>query len=171
LKQFRLISPNLYNRIDSIKDSKGRVTDVYVKFIPREEAVVMAGGITSMSQSDDDKDACFSEYGKHTVSIQVWIFSQALFALAHEFGHVNYQVPNMRMYTEYYKRIYRPYVTASNHVGHSANDRSGTNALTFEREFKRVYLNYLKLKDEAAPLASPMILASEIRKRIDNIRY
>src|SRR5688572_18816798 len=38
LMQFKLISPSLYNRIDSIKDAKGRVTDVYVKFIPREEA-------------------------------------------------------------------------------------------------------------------------------------
>ena len=47
LKQFKRISPGLYNRIDSIKDAKGRFTDVYVKFIPREEALVMAAGITS----------------------------------------------------------------------------------------------------------------------------
>src|SRR5687767_12225671 len=29
LKQFKSISPNLYNSIDSIKDAKGRFTDVY----------------------------------------------------------------------------------------------------------------------------------------------
>ncbi|MBA4054942.1 MAG: hypothetical protein C0490_09540, partial [Marivirga sp.] len=64
LKQFKLISPDLYNRIDSIKDAKGRPTDVFVKFIPRDEASVMAGGVTYMSRSDEDTDACFSEYGK-----------------------------------------------------------------------------------------------------------
>ena len=63
LKQFKRISPGLYNPIDSIKDAKGRFTDVYVKFIPREEALVMAAGLTCMAQSDEDKHACFSEYG------------------------------------------------------------------------------------------------------------
>src|SRR5688572_10668413 len=78
LKQFKRISPGLYNRIDSIKDAKGRFTDVYVKFIPRNEASIMAAGITRMAQSDDDEDACFSEYGKHSVSVTVWIFSKSL---------------------------------------------------------------------------------------------
>src|SRR5688500_11619084 len=62
LNQFKSISPSLYNRIDSIKDAKGRFTDVYVKFIPREEATIKAGGVTYMSRSDRDKDASFSEY-------------------------------------------------------------------------------------------------------------
>src|SRR5688572_12055865 len=71
LNQFKLISPGLYNRIDSIKDAKGRSTDVYVKLIPREEATVMAAGVTNMAQSDQDSDACFSEYGKHSVSVKI----------------------------------------------------------------------------------------------------
>ena len=106
LKQFKRISPGLYNRIDSIKDAKGRFTDVYVKFIPREEAIVMAAGITQMAQSDEDMDACFSEYGKHSVSIKIWISSKALLVLSHELGHVNYQVPNFETYIEYYKTEY-----------------------------------------------------------------
>ena len=96
LKQFKHISPDLYNRIDSIRDAKGRFTDVYVKFIPREEASIMAAGITRMAQSDEDKDACFSEYGKHSVSVKIWISSKALLVLSHELGHVNYQVPNFQ---------------------------------------------------------------------------
>ena len=166
LKQFRIISPNLYNRVDSIKDAKGRPTDVYVKFIPREEALIMAGGITTMSRSDEDKDACFSEYGKHTVSIKIWIFSKGLFALSHELGHVNYQVPNLEKYTEYYKKVYRPYVTESNHIGHAANDRSGMNASTFEREFKKDYLDYIKFRNDGMPLDSPLVLAGEIKRKV-----
>jgi hypothetical protein len=168
LKQFKLISPNLYNRIDSIKDAKGRPTDVYVKFIPREEATVMAGGITYMAQPDKDMDECYSEYGKQSVSIKIWIFRQALFALSREFGHVNYQVPNLSTYTEYYKKMYQPFLTESNRMGHSGNDPSGKNALAFEKEFKKDYANYLKLKESDTRLESPLVLMNEIRAKIRN---
>ena len=170
LKQFKHISPDLYNRIDSIKDAKGRPTDVYVKFIPREEAVVMAGGITYMAQSGEDKDACFSEYGKHSVSIRIWIFRPALFALSHELGHVNYQVPNLETYIEYYKRMYRPFSTESNHLGHAFNDQSGKTATAFEKEFKKDYVNYLKLRADDTRLESPLVLINEIRAKIKNVR-
>jgi hypothetical protein len=168
LKQFKLVSPNLYNRIDSIKDAKGRPTDVYVKFIPREEALLMAGGITFMAQSGEDKDACFSEYGKHSVSVRIWIFSQALFALSHELGHVHYQVPNLEVYTEYYKRMYQPFSSESNHLGHAGNDRSGKSATTFEKEFKKDYANYLRLREDNTRLDSPLVLMNEIRAKIKN---
>ena len=166
LKQFKLISPGLYNRLDSIKDAKGRFTDVYVKFIPREEALVMAAGVTSMAQSDEDKDACFSEYGKHSVSIKIWLFSQALFVLSHELGHVNYQVPNLEAYTEYYKKEYS--VAESNRIGHSAKDPSGKNATTFEKEFWRDYLDYLKFRKSDTRLESPHVLMKEIKKKVTN---
>lgn len=171
LKQFKLISPELYNRMDSIADAKGRPTDVFVKFIPRDEALVMAGGVTYMSRSDEDRDACFSEYGKHTVSIKIWIFERALFALAHEFGHVNYQVPNLETYTGYYKRVYQPYSTESKHLGHSESDRSGKNALAFETKFKKDHLYYLRFRNDNTPLESPVSLAGEIKKKVSNVRY
>ena len=166
LKRFKSIAPNLYDRVDSINDAKGRPTDVYVKFIPRDEALIMAGGITTMARSDEDKDACFSEYGKHTVSIKIWIFSKALFALSHELGHVNYQVPNLKTYIDYYKVVYRPYVTESNHIGHADNDRSGKNASTFEREFKKCYFNYTRLRNGDTPSKSPQVLVEELKRRI-----
>lgn len=171
LKQFKLISPDIYNRVDTIRDAKGRVTDVYVKFIPREEALVMAGGITRMSRSEEDRDACYSEYGKHSVSIKVWVFNKALFALAHELGHVSYQVPNHEAYTDYYKKVYRPYVTDSNHMGHAGTDRSGKSAFAFEKEFTREYRKYLRYGNPDMPLDSPLVLVEEIKRKANNVRY
>lgn len=171
LKQFKLISPDLYDRIDSIKDAKGRPTNIFVKFIPRDEALVMAGGITLMSRSDEDTDACFSEYGKHSVSIKIWIFDRALFALAHEFGHVNYQVPNLETYAGYYKRVYQPYFTDSKHLGHSGNDRSGRSASTFENKFKKDHRYYLRFRNDDTPFESPMSLIGELKKKASNVRY
>ncbi len=168
LKQFKLISPGLYNRIDSIKDSKGRPTDVYVKFIPREEAAIMAGGITRMAQSNKDMDACFSEYGQNSVSIKIWLFSQALFALAHELGHVNYQVPNHETYSEYYKNEYASSLTDSNRLGHSTEDLSGRNAAAFEKEFRKDYLNYIKFRKGDSRLESPFVLMQEIKRKVNN---
>lgn len=170
LKQFKSISPSLYNQIDSIKDAKGRFTDVYVKFIPREEATIMAGGVTYMSRSDRDKDASFSEYGKHSVSIKIWLFNEALFALAHELGHVNYQVPNLKTYTEYYQEVYQSLLAKSNHLGHAGNDLSGKNAKAFEKEFKKEYLNRLKFRNEAIRLESPFVLMREIEKKVNGSR-
>ena len=171
LKQFKLISPDLYNRIDSIKDAKGRLTDVFVKFIPRDEALELAGGITYMSRSYEDSDACFSEYGKHSVSIKIWIFDRALFALAHEFGHVSYQVPNLNSYAGYYKSVYQLYSAESKHLGHSGGDRSGRNAVTFENKFKKDHLYYIRFRNDDAPLESPLGLVSEIKKKAGNVRY
>lgn len=168
LKQFKHISPDMYNRIDSIKDANGRYTDVYVKFIPREESSIMAGGVTYMSQSAEDKHACFSEYGKYSVSIKIWLFIEALPALAHELGHVNYQVPNLATYTEYYKKLYLPFSTQSNHMGHAPNDRSGKDATTFQKEFKKAYLNRSKFRSRDGRFESPFVVMQEIKKKVSN---
>ena len=169
LNQFKHISPDLYYRIDSIRDAKGRFTDVYVKFIPRQEASIMAAGITRMAQSDEDEDACVSEYGKHSVSIKIWICSKALFVLSHELGHVYYQVPNFETYLKYYKTEYSPVFTNSNCVGHSPEDRSGRNATTFEKEFKKEYVNNLKFGKGNARLESPLVLMEAIRRKVKSL--
>ena len=166
LNQFKHISPDLYYRIDSIRDAKGRFTDVYVKFIPRKEASIMAAGITRMAQSDEDEDACFSEYGKHSVSITVWIFAKSLLVLSHELGHVNYQVPNLSAYIEYYRNEYVPGLTESNYRGHTADDPSGRNASSFERAFRKDYFNYLRFGNKGVPLESPTALVVEIKRRV-----
>jgi len=171
LKQFKLISPDMYNRIDTIKDAKGRYTDVYVKFIPRDQALIMAGGVTYMSQSAEDKHACFSEYGKHSVSIKIWLFNNALPALAHELGHVNYQIPNLETYTKYYQKVYQVLKTESNHLGHEFNDRSGINATTFQKEFRKAQLNQLKFRSNGMLSESPFGVMEEIKKKANKIKY
>jgi hypothetical protein len=171
LNQFKRISPDLYHSIDSIRDARGRFTDVYVKFIPRENASIMAAGITRMAQSDEDDDACFSEYGKHSVSVTVWIFSKSLHVLSHELGHVGYQVPHLSTYTEYYKNEYVPAFTESNYRGHTSNDPSGKSALSFEREFRKDYFNYLKYRNNGVPMASPGVLVVEIKRKVNDERY
>ena len=127
---------------------------------------VMAGGITRMAQSDEDKHACFSEYGKHSVSIKIWICSKALLVLSHELGHVNYQVPNFETYIEYYKIEYSSVFGNSNCIGHSSADRSGRNAATFEKEFRKDYVNNLKSGKGNARFESPLVLMEEIRRKV-----
>lgn len=168
LSQFKRISPNLYNRVDAIKDAKGRSTDVYVKFIPREEASVMAEGTTRMAQTYGDEHACFSEYGNHSVSVKIWISSKSLLVLSHELGHVTYQVPNLQTYTEYYEKMYPSALTDANCIGHSPNDASGKGATTAEREFKKDFLRYLRVTRGETRLGSPLVLIQEIKKRISN---
>jgi hypothetical protein len=98
LLQFRIVAPDLYNEIDSVKDRQGRPTDVFVKFIAPEQAKVLAWGITNINFVPEDPDMYKSEYGNGTVSVKVWIVSKALLVLAHEFGHIKYQVPNLANY-------------------------------------------------------------------------
>jgi hypothetical protein len=162
IKQFHLISPALYNRVDSIKDAKGRAIDIYIKFVPHDETLIMAGGITFMARAIDDPDACVSEYGKHTVSIKIWISNRALVVLSHELGHVHYQVPNLARYTEYYYQKYQSWTTGSSHLGHAGNDRSGRSASLFEREFKRDFINHIRFRNNA-PSRSRSALFVDVR--------
>jgi hypothetical protein len=167
LNQFKVISPAIFNKIDSIKDAKGRPTDTYVQFIPREEGLVMPAGTTYMAQSNEDEDACHSEYGKQTVVVKVWVFDKALFVLSHELGHVDYQVPNLAAYTEYYKKVYPLFLTESSYIGHECNDSSGKNAKVFETMFKKDYMNFLKSRGRNEAPGSPLALIQQIRKRVE----
>ena len=106
LVQFKTIAPELYAEIDTIRDRLGRPVNVYIKFVPVDGTDVKAEGTTYMNQSDYDKDAYHSEYGEFTVSVKVWIVPRALLVLAHELGHVKYQVPHAASYFEFYKKHY-----------------------------------------------------------------
>ena len=97
---------DLYNEIDTIKDIKGRAVNVFVKFIPTDATEVKAWGTTYMRQVENDQDGYLSEYGELTVSVKIWIVNNALLVLAHELGHVKYQVPNLANYFEYYRKNY-----------------------------------------------------------------
>ena len=165
LKQLRAIAPDLYHEIDTIKNMNGEITDVYVRFIPEEEASVRAWGITAIAQTPGDANIYLSEYGEGSVSIKVCVVSQALLVLAHELGHVKYIVPNLATYKEYHMLQYPPCSTQSNHVGHDADDQSGKSAVAFEKRFKASYF-MRHSKNEIVRTDSPRVLVNKIRREI-----
>jgi hypothetical protein len=165
LKQFKVISPELYHEVDTIKDRNGEITNVYIKFIPEDEASVAAWGVTRIAQAPGNANTYISEYGERSVSIKVWTVSQALLVLAHELGHVKYIVPNLAAYKKYHTENYRPCAFESNHVGHNGDDPSGKSALNFEKRFKASYSNCY-FKKGVFQKDSPPVLVNKIRKNI-----
>ena len=163
LKQFRIISPELYNQIDTLKDYKGRTIDVFVKFIPKRRTVVQAEGMTSFKQSPVDPYSCTSEYGDGSVSVQIWILNKALWVLSHEFGHIQYLVPNLQSYVEFYKKKYRTEITSAS-LGHCWDDPSGKIALRFEERFRASYIRYLKT--DVNTIMQPLVLVNPIKRNL-----
>lgn len=163
LKQFRAIAPDLYHQINTLKDSKGRVIDVYVKFIPKDQLMFQAAGTASFSQSADDPDMCNSAYGERSVAVDVWIFNKALSVLSHEFGHLTYAVPNLRSYVKFYKKQYGDSFQDVM-PGHRVNDPSGKAASMFEDRFRKSYAKYLK--GDVDPFISPLVLINPIKRNL-----
>jgi hypothetical protein len=165
LSQFKIIAPDLYSEIDTIKDNKGRAVDVFVKFIPTDATKVKAWGTTYMRQVDNDQDCYISEYGVFTVSVKIWIVNNALGVLAHELGHVKYQVPHLAHYFEYHKKNYFGIMNDVNDIGHNTNDPSGKSADQYEKLFRREYAYFLKGNEK---IENPIALVEKIRKKLSN---
>ncbi|MEX2231353.1 MAG: hypothetical protein WD824_04295 [Cyclobacteriaceae bacterium] len=163
LNQFRRIAPELYNEMDTLKDNQGRVIDVYVKFIPKEQAQLQAAGMATFKQAENDLNSCDSEYGKNSVSVKVWILHKALRVLSHEFGHVQYSIPNLRSYAEFYEKKYKMGL-ADPILGHRHDDPSGKHALLFEERFRDYYMRYLKGDSES--IVSPLVLINPIKRNV-----
>jgi hypothetical protein len=153
LDRFSTIAPDLYHEIDVITDAAGRNTDVYVKFIPEEEMQISLTGTTDMSQTEEDKDACESEYGMHTVSVKIGVRSRALLQLAHEFGHIKYQIPHFASYVAYYQNHYGLCDETIQYIGHKRNDPSGKNAYAYEKRFWQQARLYYKTTGAKSPMA------------------
>jgi len=137
LVQFRAISPEIYYQIDSIKDAKEREVDVYVKFTPSEKMDGSVAGRTNIPM--EGGDTYMSSYGQHTASVQVVIGNDALSLLAHEFGHVWYQVPNIATYREFYRKHYLLKTSESEDIGHLNTDLSGQKAFEFQKTYRLKY--------------------------------
>ena len=161
LVQFKTIAPELYAQVDSIRDRLGRPVDVYIKFVPADGTNVKAWGLTYMDQASDDKDAYQSEYGKFTVSVKVWIVHKALLVLAHELGHVKYQVPNLASYFEFYRNHYYN-IPAENSKGHEGDDPSGKCATQFGKTFQKKYSDFLKSSIEK--VQNPLDVLARLKK-------
>ena len=163
LMQFKIISPDLFEEINTIIDKKGRPVIVYVKFIPEDEAEIRAWGVTYINQVETDSDAYRSEYGDNTVSVKIWVVNKALLVLAHELGHVKYLVPHLASYVRYHKENY----TENPHfgdVGHNPGDPSGKNAKVYEKRFREEYDVFLECVNER--YQNPLLLRETIKKKI-----
>jgi hypothetical protein len=168
LMQFKTIAPELYAQIDTISDRLGRPVDVYIKFVPVDATNVKAWGLTYMDQSSDDKDAYQSEYGKFTVSVKVWIVRRALLVLAHELGHVKYQVPNLASYFEFHKGHYTN-TPARTSMGHDIDDPSGKWATQFGKTFQKKYADFLRISIEK--VLSPLAQLVRLKKNWSKMRF
>ena len=161
LMQFKATAPELYVQIDTITDRLGRPVDVFVRFVPVDGTSVKAWGLTNVKQSSDDKDAYQSEFGKFTVSVKIWIVRSALLVLAHELGHVKYQVPNLASYCEFYKKHYDP-TPATNSMGHDIDDPSGRWANQFGRTFQKRYADFIKKSIDK--VQNPLSVLARLKK-------
>lgn len=168
LLRYRTIAPDLYNEIDSIRDKRGRTTDVYVRFIAPDEAGVQAWGTTNLDHVDGDEDAYMSKFGPNTVSVKIWTVTKALQVLSHEFGHIKYQVPNLAEYLRFYKACYHADVIDQNGLGHKGSDPSGKSAERFDNDFRNVQARYLKEGNRLGK--SPSILRDQISRRLKSSR-
>lgn len=162
LEQFELIAPQLYSSIDSIKDGRGRPVTVYVRFAPEREMQKGAHGTTNINQSRHDASLYSSEYGDGTVSVKIASVTRSLRLLAHEFGHVFYQVRNLERYVIDYAAWYQNETFNAKYIGHNGNDQSGRKALEYENLFREYFLAYSR--NAAVKIDSPLAMLETIRK-------
>ena len=160
LEQFRSVAPELYYEIDVIVDGNGEKTDVYVKFVPYELMQISPRAIVYIGYKKNEFNVCHSEFGDHTVSVIVRVELNSLFFLAHELGHVKYEVPNISTYFEFYNKVYKYQNRSSNFLGHNSNDLSGKVANIYGKRFREYYKKYKK--DNQEKLEAPMVLLKKL---------
>jgi hypothetical protein len=140
LEQFKLISPGIYQNINTIKDFNNHSVDVFVKFMDMSEMPASSQGATNVSAFDEHTYQ--SEYGIRTVSVKVAINAISLRTLAHEFGHVSYQVPHLSEYIKKYYSIYKQRRSVNGVTGHADNDVGGMRAdeyVDLYQDQRRIY--------------------------------
>lgn len=120
VEKFRQIDPDLYHEINIIQDSEGNETDVYVKVVDHLGSNLE--GTTNVAHSLNNPNIYTSEYSDYSVSIKIRQINtfRNLQTLAHELGHVRYQVPHLATYVVYYKQTYQ----GNKIIGHFTDDPS-----------------------------------------------
>lgn len=166
IQRLKTISPAIYLQLDSIKDRKGRSTDVYIKLITRDKTKVVLKAASFFQQSPTDQDENISIYGRCSVAVDIWIADNALLLLCHELGHISYIVPNLATYVQFYRRYYSKERDVS-FIGHRPSDVSGKAAQMFEKRFLADRLTYVR-HQEKKPEAFVSML-SRTKKNIRNM--
>ena len=162
LHQFKRISPEMYDEIDALKDNAGQPVTVFVRFVPELEMQRGAAGTTNLNHDENDRNVYRSEYGARTVSVKIASVTKALTLLAHEFGHVSYQVRHLATYVEYYSTYYQNETFNSKVIGHNSNDLSGLKASEYETLFRQQYSGFLK--NTSNKVENPLAFLQGIKK-------
>ena len=167
IKQYREICADTYNEVDTIRDRLGRKTHVYIMFVPVDKTKTVPCATTNVAQTINDADAYSSEFGPHTVSVKVQLVNKALELLAHELGHVKYQVPNLKGYMKFYNKRYGQFPRELNCIGHDDDDISGKTSEASVKHYKKHHATYLK--EGHAQFQYPAYLSHVIRKQVKRI--
>ncbi len=162
LRQFKGVAPEMYEEIDALKDNTGQPVTVFVRFVPESDMQRGAAGTTNLNHNENDRNIYSSEYGVRTVSVKIASVTKALTLLAHEFGHVSYQVRHLATYVEYYSTYYQNETFNSKFIGHNSNDPSGLKAVEYENLFRQQYSGFLKNTSNKAE--NPLAFLQGIKK-------
>ena len=162
LHQFKDIAPEMYDEIDALNDNTGQPVIVFVRFVSELEMQRGAAGTTNLNHIENDRNIYQSEYGIRTVSVKIASVTKALTLLAHEFGHVSYQVRHLATYVEYYSAYYQNETFNSKIIGHKSNDPSGNKAIEYENLFRQQYSGFLK--NTSNKMENPLAFLHGIQK-------
>jgi hypothetical protein len=157
LAALNLIDPNLYKDVDGVVDAEGSLTHVYVKVMARNSGKFAdhasmgysLAGYTNLGHWEANPNVYASEYGVYTVSVVIGNTTDKLSALAHEFGHVLYQVQNLKSYTEYYNQQYDLNNVSKFGLGHHPMDPGNAFVKSIESGFIRKIKEYHKISETA----------------------
>ncbi len=162
LHQFKDIAPEMYDEIDALTDNTGQPVTVFVRFVSELDMQRGAAGTTNLNHNGNDKNIYWSEYGVRTVSVKIASVTKALTLLAHEFGHVSYQVRHLATYVEFYSTHYQNETFNSKFIGHHSNDPSGLKAVEYENLFRQQYSGFLK--NASNKMENPLAFLQGIKK-------
>ena len=148
----KLIDPALFKAVSTVANAKGTLTHVYVRCVSSLDEDFAryanfhfnAKAYTSVSQAKGKVHVCRSPYGVNTITITVAKCDTEILALAHEFAHVLYTVPNLKTYTEFITRITNNMNARQFGRGHHPGDPGRHHMLSTERKFKENYARHLK---------------------------
>jgi len=147
---FQFIDPQFYSEVSKVTNAEGTLTHVYVRYVDKSSDEFTyfsrehfnAKAYTSVSPMVNHPNVCTSLYGTNTITVTIGIGCDEMLALAHEFAHVLYIVPNLKEYTYFMKYQNKTTNPLAQH-GHSWNDSSAAFLKSIEDSFTARYENYL----------------------------
>ena len=153
LSEMKIIDPDLYERVSVVTNAEGTLTHVFVRYVEctsKEFTVYsknyfMARAYTCVWYNRINRNVCASPYGTNTVSITIGKVRDDILALAHEFAHVLYIVPNLSYYSHFFKNQNWNKMNKYNvGYGHSVYDPSFAFLDSVEGSFEIKYKKYLR---------------------------